>query len=304
MLPDAPLPALDLSGMRCLHTPTPRAVLELLVDGLDPTQDLTNGWFNHLDDDDPQPPGFTCGRERARKTLPARKARDAWPLAINRGLVPASWLNDPRRCFPDQELTFFCQRCNGMGAYGYNYDDLCEDCGGKGNTMTRGRLAAPTAIDQVCWLLAHPTLVEQAESLARAAVQRTPHGPKPDRVQWGRVRPHKPAGTVGVIITSAIWDRTRVPNWDWDRMKGPAFNKTPWYPEARKLHELTRQVLCFDVGMAWTHAAMGITDSPFDPVLRLWELGVSIEEITADAIVLERALDRDTRSWRAHVPYG
>jgi hypothetical protein len=238
-----------------------------------------------------------------------RNPGDAWRLAVERGLVPASWLADPRRCFPDQELLFYCHACSGMGATGYNYDDLCDVCNGRGNEMKRGSVPLPTAISEAQWMIAHPQLVEAAEALAREAVRRLgdrPGAPRTDRVQWGRVRQDKPLGTVAVVIVSPIWDvaRPRPEDWDWKRMKGPAFTHAPWWPVARQLAELTRQILCFDVGMAWTHRAADVADSPFEPLLRLWELGVMMEELTPEAIVLERAMHRTIRSWRSHVPYG
>ena len=306
MFPGVPMPELDLSRMRQLDEDAPRAVLELLVPRLEPDADLRHASLSAVDDDfADRTSTFAYGPQHDRKTLPVRKAREAWRLAEERGLVPAGWSTDPRRCFPDQELLFFCQPCNGMGATGYNYDDLCDVCEGRGNTMTRGSVDLPTSIEEVRWMLAHADVVSQAEALAREAVRRLPDGaPKPERVQWGRVRHGKPLGTVGVIISSPIWDHTRVSNWDWDRMKGPAFAKAPWYPEARKLPALTREILCFDVGMAWTHKAMGIKDSPFEPLLRLWELGVMIEELTPEKMILERARHRYIKSWRAGVPYG
>ena len=308
MLPDVPLPDLDLSGMRRLDAKLPRAVLDVLVEGLESVDGSIREKFGLVGGDDDNRPGtFSCVVGRTPMTFPVREARDAWRLAADRGLVPASWPDDPRRCFPDQELLFFCNDCDGMGATGYNYDDPCQTCEGRGNEMKRGRVAHPTAIAEVAWMLAHPGLVEQAEAHAREAVRRLgPDSPLShvERVQWGRVRLGKPLGTVGVIITSPIWDHCRVSDWDWDKMKGPAFRHAPWWPEARKLHELTRQLLCFDVGMAWTHRAMGVPDSPFDPLLRLWELGVMMEELTSDAIILERAHHRYLRSWSSHVPYA
>lgn len=307
MFADVPMPELDLSRMRRLDDEAPRAVLEVIVEGLEQAADVKHGSLFSVDDEySAKTSTFTYGPENNRKTLPVRKARDAWRLAEERGLVPAGWATDPRRCFPDQELTFFCDPCNGMGATGYNYDDLCDVCGGRGNTMTRGSVDLPTSIDEVRWMLAHADVVLHAEALAREAVRRLRDGaPKPERIQWGRVRHGKALGTVGVIISSPIWDHSRTSDpWDWDRMKGPAFTKAPWYPEARKLPALTRELLCFDVGMAWTHKAKGIEDSPFEPLLRLWELGVMIEELTPEKMILERARHRYIKSWRAGVPYG
>jgi hypothetical protein len=306
MVPDVSIPELDLGRIRQLDGDAPRAILEVLVEGLEHVANVRRGCLFAVDDDSPgRTSTFTYGPDNDRKTLPARKARDAWRLAEERGLVPAGWSTDPRRCFPDQELLFFCDSCDGMGATGYNYDDLCDVCGGRGNTMTRGNVDLPTSLDEVRWLLAHADVVQRAEALAREAVRRLgDDAPKPERIQWGRVRHGKPLGTVGVIITSPIWDHSRVSDWDWDRMKGRAFTKTPWYPEARKLPELTREILCFDVGMAWTHRARGVESSPFEPLLRMWELGVMMEELTPEKIVLERARHRYIKSWRAGMPYG
>lgn len=308
MLPDGPQPELDLSGMRRLDGDIPRAVYDVLVEGLEQAGDFSRGHIAGVrDDDDAEPSTFMIVRGRTQTMLPMRKARDAWRLAAERGLVPASWADDPRRCFPDQQLVFFCNDCNGMGATGYNYDDPCTTCNGRGNQMTRGRVALPTSVQEAAWMLAHPDLVEQAEALAREAVRRL--GPESrlsavDRVQWGRARLTRPIGTIGVVITSPIWDSKRARDWDWNQMKGPAFKNAPWRADARNLHELTRQILCFDVGMAWTHHAQGVEDSPFDPLLRLWELGVMMEELTTEAIVLERARHRYIRTWSAHVPYA
>jgi hypothetical protein len=307
---DGPMPALDLSRMRRLDGDVPRAVLEVLVEGLEQVEDLKNGYLSRVFDDDAEGTStYAYGVDWAQRTLPVRKARDAWRLAAERGIVPAGWIEDPRRCFPDQELLFFCKECGGMGATGYNYDDICGVCDGRGNAMRRGSVAWPTSIAEVQWMLAHPGLVEQAEGLAREAVRRlggAGRAPADGRVQWGRVRQGKPLGTVPVIIASPIWDltRSRRATWDWKRMKGPAFIGAPWWPEARRLNELTREILCFDVGMAWADQAAGVEESPFEPLLRLWELGVMIEELTAEAIVLERAGHRYIRSWRAGVPYG
>lgn len=305
---EGPLPALDLGGIRRLEGQVSRAVLDVLVEGLAGLREPEFGHISRDVDDDAEGRSmFACGRDAIH--VPMRKARDAWRLAVERGLVPASWRADPRRCFPDQELVFFCQECAGMGAGGYNYDDVCAACDGRGNRMTRGSVPLPTAIGEAAWMLGHPALVEQAEALAREAVRRlgdAAPSPATERVQWGRVRRGKPLGTVAVVIASPIWDHApgRPPTWDWERMKGPAFVTAPWWPEASKLDGLTRQILCFDVGMAWAHQAAGIEHSPFDPVLRLWELGVMIEELTPEAIVLERARHRYIRSWRSGVPYA
>lgn len=311
MLPENLLPTLDLSGLRRPDGPVPRAVLDVVVEGLEPLEKVVGGeFFGSADDDDPRRTAtFAVGRGRARVELPVRKARDAWRLAAARGVVPASWADDPRRCFPDHELLFFCQACNGLGATGWNYDDVCEDCHGRGNTMQRGRVALPTSVQEILWMLADPLRVERSEALAREVMRRlgdAPETPSDGCVQWGRLRQGKPYGTIGVVVTSPIWKRTRdtVQDWDWERMQGPAFRQAPWYAEARELHELTRQILCFDVGMAWAHRAAGIADSPLEPVLQLWELGVMIEEMSSEAIVLERVHNRFIRSWRSGVPYG
>lgn len=307
--PSAPLPALDLGDMRRSEAVS-RAVLEVLVEGLEGTR---GAWRGHIgadvdDDEEARRSTFLVGEPHPGRVLPVRRARDAWRVAVERGLVPASWLDDPRRCFPDQELLFFCAACDGLGATGWNYDDVCDACGGRGNTMTRGSVPLPTSIAAVQWMIGHPALVERAEALAREAVRRLgPGSPLSavERVQWGRVRPGRPCGTIAVVIASPIADACpRPPEWDWARMKGPAFTRAPWWPAARQLHELTRGVLCTDVGMAWAHAAAGIEGSPFEPLLRMWELGVMMEELTPQAIVLERARHRTIRSWRSGVPYG
>jgi hypothetical protein len=310
MVRDVPPPALDLSRMVRLDERAPRAVLEVLVEGLGRVGKLVNGSFSGFaDDDDPaRSSTFRHGPGHAREVLPVRRARDAWRLAAERGLVPATWLDDPRRCFPDQELLFFCGECGGMGATGWNYDEICDACGGRGNTMKRGSVALPTAAREILWMLASPARVEQAEALARAAVRRLGDAnplSTVERVQWGRVRSGRPLGTIPVVIASPIWAHVQRPgDWDWEGMKGPAFTKEPWYPVARKLDELTRQVLCHDVGMAWVHAAAGVIDSPFEPLLRMWELGVMMEELDSEKIVLERVGHRYIRSWRSGVPYG
>jgi hypothetical protein len=296
--------------MRRLEGDVPRPVLDVLVEGLEPAADAARGSFTSLvDDDDPtgRPSTFGYGPPHDRKTLPARKARDAWRLAVERRLVPASWLADPRRRFPDQEVLFFCTECDGLGATGYNYDDVCTACHGRGNEMRRSSVPFPTRIDEATWMLRHPDLVEEAEALAREAVRRLGDGvaPQTECVQWGRVRPGKPLGTIPVVIVSPIFQlQPRPKDWAWKAMKGPAFQRAPWWPEACKLVELTREILCYDVGMAWAHRAAGVERSPFDPLLRLWELGVMMEELTPEAIVLERARHRYIRSWRSGVPYA
>ena len=51
------------------------------------------------------------------------------------------------------------------------------------------------------------------------------------------------------------------------------------------------------------HRAAGVVDSPFEPLLRLWELGIVFEELGPDAIVLDRACARTViYAWRAHMP--
>lgn len=286
-----------------------RAVLEVLVEGLEGTR---GAWRGHIgadvdDDDEARRSTFLIGEPHRGRVLPVRRARDAWRLAVERGLVPASWLDDPRRCFPDQELLFFCAACDGLGATGWNYDDVCDACGGRGNTMTRGSVPRPTSIAAVQWMIGHPALVERAEALAREAVARLGEaGFGAERVQWGRVRPWRPCGVIPVVLRSPVWTfaRPRPTGWDWEAMKGPAFTRAPWWTTARMLVTLTREMLCFDVGLAWHHRAAGVAASPMEPVLRLWELGVVIEELTPEAIVLERATARYLRSWSAGVSYG
>jgi hypothetical protein len=310
MVRDVPQPDLDLSRMYRLDERVPRAVLDVLAMGLPDVGDLENGYISGFaDDDDPDRSStFSYGPAHAREVLPVRKARDAWRLAAERGLVPAAWPDDPRRCFPDQDVLFFCHECDGMGATGWNYDDLCGACDGRGNTMKRGSVALPTTAHEIAWMLAFPEIVERAEALAREAVRRLGEAnprSRVDRVQWGRVRSGKPVGTIPVLIASPIWDHVRRPDdWDWEAMKGPAFTTAPWYPDARKFDALTRQVLCYDVGMAWVHRAEGVEGSPFEPLLRLWELGVMMEELDDEKIVLERARHRYIRSWRSGVPLG
>lgn len=63
-------------------------------------------------------------------------------------------------------------------------------------------------------------------------------------------------------------------------------------------------MLCVDVGLAWHHHAAGVARSPLEPVLRRWEIGVVIEALTPDAIVLERATRRVLGAWRVGVPVG
>lgn len=261
---------LDLSRMRQLDGPVPQAIEDAIGGDLD--------------------------------------AREALAAAVERGLVPETWRDDPLRCFPDQEVTFFCDACGGMGATGWNYDEVCDVCNGRGNSMTRSSVALPVVARDMLWMFAVPDAVEQAEALAREAVRRLGESEplsKVERVQWGRVCEHKPIGTVPVLIHSAIWSQvSRPPAWDWEAMKGPAFAGTPWYPEARKLPKLTREILCADVGMAWAHAQAGLHESPFEPVLRLWELGVVIEELDAEKVVIERVGRRYIRSWRSGMSLG
>lgn len=50
------------------------------------------------------------------------------------------------------------------------------------------------------------------------------------------------------------------------------------------------------------HRAAGVVDSPFEPLLRLWQLGVVFEELHRDVIVLDRACARAfIRTWRPHM---
>jgi hypothetical protein len=302
---DAPMPELDLGAIAAPCHPPTWTIAQLLADGLDPADQAAverTGSYSFADDDDDRPSTLTYQVRGAKRTLPLRKARDAWALACARGLVPPSWQADPRRVFADQEVLFFCKECEGMGAVGYNYDDICSECNGKGNAMRRSTTPVPGSLAAM-WMLADPGLVEAAEAAAREAVRRLPGAPAIDRVQWGRIRESKPAGTVGLVITSPIWDRLRVASWDWDRMKGPAFHGAPWRQAAGRLDALTREMLCRDVGGAWAHLAAGVVDSPFTPLLRLWELGFVFEELHDDAIVLDRACARTRiRTWSSHVP--
>jgi hypothetical protein len=299
------IPTLDLRAIDRPCQPLPWRVARLLSDELSAEDEAAyeRSRVFHSEDDDAGRSATLVYRARgSRHTLHLRPARDAWRLACERGLVPPTWRDDPRRGFADQELVFFCHTCNGMGATGYNYDDLCSDCGGKGNTMIRRTIAAPASIAAL-WLLAEPALVEAAEAAAREAVRRLPGGPAIDRVQWGRVREGKTCGTVPLVLVSPIWARMRPQPWDWALMKGPAFRGAPWWPAAARLTPETREMLCFDVGGAWAHRAAGISDSPFEPLLHLWQLGVVFEELRDDTIVLDRACARTViRSWRAHAP--
>lgn len=312
-LPQGPIPSLDLSALFAigLHDPT-RAVLDVLVEGIDavsPEQgDPYAGVFKRwCDDDDDARSEFTFGPWHSPRTLYGRKARDAWRLAVERGLVPTSWRDDARRSFADQTVRFFCDACNGLGATGWNYDDLCAACQGRGSEMERGRMALPTSLADVAWMVSHPGLVERAEELARDAVSRLgAAGLGTERVQWGRLRVGRPHALVPFVLTSPISSlaRPRPLGWDAEMMKGRAFVRAPWWSAASQLLDATRELLCFDVSVAWHHRAAGITDSPMEPVLRLWELGVVIEELSPDAIVLERATRRHLRSWRAGVAFG
>lgn len=307
MFGDTPIPDLDLGAVRrpCLRLPW--RVAQILADDLDPADGAAyekTASYSIRDDADERPSTLSYRVRGATRQLALRKAGDAWRLAQDRGLVPASWRDDPRRVFADQELVFACAACGGMGATGYNYDDPCTDCNGRGNAMTRGSTPAPTSLAAM-WMVADPQAVEAAEALAREAVRRLlfKKTPAVDRVQWGRVREGKPRGTVGLVLTSPIWDHTRPQPWDWVQMKGPAFRGASWWKDARALTPATREMLCLDVGGAWAHRAAGVADSPFEPLLRLWELGILMEELLPDAIVLERACARTyIATWRAHVP--
>jgi hypothetical protein len=312
-LPEGPIPSLDLRAFYAveLHRPT-RAVLDVLVEGIDvvPSEegDPTAGGFSRwCDDEDTARSAFTFGPWTSPRTLPGRKARDAWRLAVERGLVPTSWRDDARRCFADQTLRFFCDACNGLGATGWNYDDTCAACHGRGSEMERGRVSRPTSLADVAWMVSHPGLVERAEGLARDAVSRLgAAGPGTERIQWGRLRVGRPHGLIPLVLVSPVSTlaQPRPSGWDAERMKGRAFVRAPWWSAASQLLDATRELLCVDVGVAWHHRAAGITDSPMEPVLRLWELGVVIEELTPDAIVLERATRRSMRSWRGGVSFG
>jgi hypothetical protein len=306
------MPALDLAGFYRFDGPPTRAALDAAVEGIEAVaatrDDVYAGGFTEVrDDDDAAASVFSYGPPHERRSLAARRVRDAWRLAVERGTVPASWGDDSRRCFADQTVRFFCDACAGLGATGWNYDDLCGDCHGRGSETARGRVAHPTSIVDALWMLSRPADVERAEALAREAVARLgAAGPGSERVQWGRVRPWRPCGTIPVVLQSPVWTfaRPRPTGWDWEAMRGPAFARAPWWSVARSLVTLTQEMLCFDVGLAWHHRAAGVTASPMEPVLRLWELGVVIEELTPEAIVIERATARYLRSWRAGVPYG
>ena len=223
----------------------------------------------------------------------------AWALAIEQGLLPRSWADDSRRVFPDQHFAFFCEWCNGMGATGYNYDDLCGACRGRGSETVRSYLSSPTTIDAL-WMIAQPALVESAEQLARDAVRRRGNL-SCERVQWGRTREERP-GRIPLVIRSPIWDRMPriVPRPDWQS----AVEHTAWWRDLR-LDGPTQEMLLDDVLGAWAQRDAGVSDSAFEPLLRLWETGFVFEEILDDRIVLERACRRPrVPSWRAHVPYG
>jgi hypothetical protein len=239
----------------------------------------------------------------------SQSPEDAWRGAIEKGLAPKSWLEDRRRRFPDQELVFFCESCNGRGATGYNYDDICNDCDGRGNQMTRGSVALPTDMQQVEWMLGNVAHVEAAEELARESVRRLAKLNKEvtltDVVQWGRLRKGKKIGTIAVLIQSAVTDLVRVnlPNWNRDPVKsGQLFRSAPWINRINHLHQLSREILFFDVGYAWAHRAAKVVDSPMEPLLDLWELGVVVEEVTKDAIMIDRAAHRYISYWRAGMP--
>jgi hypothetical protein len=88
-------------------------------------------------------------------------------------------------------------------------------------------------------------------------------------------------------------------------MKGPAFRGAAWWTDAGVLGTDTREMRCGDVGGAWVHRATGVAGSPFEPMLRLWELGIVFEEVDDGVLVLDRACRRlNVPSWRAHVPYA
>lgn len=306
------MPALDLVGLGRFDGAPTRAALDVAVEGIEAVaatrDDVYAGGFTEVhDDDDADASVFSYGPPHARRSLAGRRARDAWRLAVERGIVPPSWGDDARRCFADQTVRFFCDACAGLGATGYNYDDLCGACQGRGSETVRGRVGRPTSIVDALWMLSRPADVERAEALAREAVARLGEaGFGAERVQWGRVRPWRPCGVIPVVLRSPVWTfaRPRPTGWDWEAMKGPAFARAPWWTSARMLVTLTREMLCFDVGLAWHHRAAGVAASPTEPVLRLWELGVVIEELTPEAIVLERATARYLRSWSAGVSYG
>jgi hypothetical protein len=232
----------------------------------------------------------------------------AWRARIESGAAPRSWLNDEKRRFPDQDVTFFCTECNGRGATGYNYDDVCNACGGKACTMTRGSVALPTDHEDVQWMIPSAARVELAEALAREAVRRlaklNPKAPQTDVVQWGRLRKGKPHGTIAVLIESAISERLRpsLPTWDHYVIRDKLFVYAPWRAHVRHLHRLTQEILHFDLAHAWAHRATNVAESPMEPVLKLWELGVCVEELTPEAIVLDRVSRRYISYWSAGVP--
>jgi hypothetical protein len=76
----------------------------------------------------------------------------------------------------------------------------------------------------------------------------------------------------------------------------PMFGDTPM-PEL----DLT-EMRALDVITTGASSEGETPESPMEPVLKLWELGVCVEELTPEAIVLDRASRRYISYWSAGVP--
>lgn len=295
-----PIPELDLSNLGGPSAPLPSRVLDLLTGGIDPADtasaEQTAQYFLCGDDDTVHAGSLLLYRRASgeRVELPMRKMREIWPLAVERGVVPPSWVDASRRVYPFQEVRFYCEACRGYGAVGWDAD-VCTACNGRGSDIVRKPVPVPGHIAW-SWMLACPDAVLEAEELAREAVRRLDGAPKPQIVQWGRYDQQRPHGPAPLVVVSAIAARVLVEHPSHESVSAPAFKNATWWPSAKqRLGDDTLRILLRDVADARACRAKGDMASPFEPVLRLWELGFLVEEILQDRVVLERAVSRPIR---------
>jgi hypothetical protein len=318
----ASLPSLDLSKMFRLGGLAPHRVLDLLVEGLPaemPGFDQRSESWGPLDGKPEAPYVFRFWVEgKALGPFRVRTVEEAWAQAFERKLIPDEWRNDPLRVFADPQVTFFCRACGGLGATGYNLDDLCMECNGKGRTVAWGSRATPTDRATVKWMCWAPEIVLEAEALARSAVERLgvgsgSSGSVSARICWGRTNDVVPPQMLAAVWESPIAKRVALPaelSPDWNTTwEGKPFQKCAWWPEANRLGEMGRKMLLEDVARAAGFQAgqasgrIPAGPNPFEPLLKLWELGVVFEELNEDAIVLDQVFKRVvTQTWRAGVP--
>lgn len=226
-------------------------------------------------------------------------------------------LADPRRVFGAPRVTFFCRVCGGQGATGYNLDDECPACLGKGRQIAWETRPDPVDPAMLRWMLSDPARLDAAEALARACVAALSRwgAPQPDKVCWGRAGPGFHPDLLPVVWESPVVALTRAVSfqqlsWD-DRCRGRGLEEQPWWRHARKLRPGTLAVLTADVAGAVNHRrAVEASEEPapvdpYEPLLRLWELGVVLEQITEGEVVLEPVSHRcEPRTWSAGTAPG